>query len=241
MSDIHVSRDGAQFGPYDEVLAQSLFAQGRIVGTDLVWREGMAQWLTAAEVLPPVVPVAPPVAQMPPMPPMTADRPMGHAPLHSSMQPDMSLRIPLPPKLHWGLVMLFGVLTMGIFVYVWVILQANWAKKIDRSSNAPVLMWLYVVAAVLYWIFAVMASVGGMGSLNGGHAQIMLVFQVAALVVFCFGIYSIRRSMLDYYNQVEPISLRMSGAMTFFFNVLYLQHHMTRIANWKISGNLPPQ
>ena len=44
--------------------------------------------------------------------------------------------------------------------------------------------------------------------------------------------------MLNYYNSVEPINLRLSGVMTFFFNILYLQYHMTRIARWKQTGIL---
>ena len=40
---------------------------------------------------------------------------------------------------------------------------------------------------------------------------------------------------------MEPIGLRLSGALTFFLGVFYLQHHMTRIAKWKETGVLPPQ
>jgi hypothetical protein len=44
-----------------------------------------------------------------------------------------------------------------------------------------------------------------------------------------------RHSMLEHYNEREPIGLRLSAAMTFFFNVLYFQHHMAR---WKSTGAL---
>jgi hypothetical protein len=44
--------------------------------------------------------------------------------------------------------------------------------------------------------------------------------------------------MLTYFNTVEPIALRLSGVMTFFFGILYLQYHMTRIADWKRTGVL---
>ncbi len=47
--------------------------------------------------------------------------------------------------------------------------------------------------------------------------------------------------MLAYYNTVEPIGLRLSGVMTFFFNVFYFQHHMSRIVLWKLTGYLSPQ
>jgi hypothetical protein len=44
--------------------------------------------------------------------------------------------------------------------------------------------------------------------------------------------------MLNYYNSVEPINLQLSGAMTFFFGIFYLQYHMSRIARWKRTGVL---
>jgi hypothetical protein len=46
--------------------------------------------------------------------------------------------------------------------------------------------------------------------------------------------------MERYYNTVEPINLRLSAVMTLFFNVLYFQYHMTRIADWKQTGVLRP-
>ncbi|MNO07523.1 hypothetical protein D3C81_2297500 [compost metagenome] len=60
-------------------------------------------------------------------------------------------------------------------------------------------------------------------------------------MLFYCGYYSMRRSMLDYYNSVEPIGLKLSSALLFFFSMLYLQHHMTRIAQWKLGGALRPQ
>jgi hypothetical protein len=46
--------------------------------------------------------------------------------------------------------------------------------------------------------------------------------------------------MLRYYNSTEPINLRLSAVMTFFFNTLYFQYHMSRIADWKRTGYLRP-
>jgi len=38
-----------------------------------------------------------------------------------------------------------------------------------------------------------------------------------------------RDALVDYYNTVEPINLRLSGVMTFFFAVFYFQYHFCRI------------
>ncbi len=65
---------------------------------------------------------------------------------------------------------------------------------------------------------------------------------ILASLGFCLAtFYSIGASMTEYYNNIEPINLKISGVMTFFFNIFYLQHHMTRIAEWKMTGFLRPQ
>ena len=73
--------------------------------------------------------------------------------------------------------------------------------------------------------------IAAMGSLIG------LVIAVCALVA----IFKMRSSIVQYYNTVEPIGLKLSGVMTFFFSIYYFQHHFTRIAEWKRTGRLTPQ
>lgn len=145
----------------------------------------------------------------------------------------MSESVPPPPRLHWALVLLFTVLTLGVFYLVWMFVQAAWVRKIDPASNA---MTLFVVYVVLFIAGEVVAAAGGEGS-NAETAGTLLV--LAGIVVFVVGTYSMRRSMIDHYNGAEPIGLRLSAALTFFLGLLYLQHHMTRIARWKRTGNLP--
>lgn len=65
-----------------------------------------------------------------------------------------------------------------------------------------------------------------------------MLFTLGSYVAFYFGAYSIRRSMLDHYNKVEPMQLKLSAAMVFFFSTFYLQYHMTRLARWKASGTV---
>jgi len=65
-ADYHYSRDGQSFGPVSVEQLRQLAAQGQISGTDLVWKEGMAEWVPAARFkgLIPAAPIAPmPVAQ----------------------------------------------------------------------------------------------------------------------------------------------------------------------------------
>lgn len=137
---------------------------------------------------------------------------------------------PAPPKLHWALVLLFTVFTLGIFIIVWMFIQSIWARKIDPTSHASAQFVGYVVLFLLGQIFDLASS----EDLKG----VSVLFLLGSYIAFYFGTYSIRRSMLDHYNSIEPMQLRLSAAMTFFFSTLYLQYHMTRIANMRAAGAL---
>ncbi|MEO7887246.1 MAG: hypothetical protein ABIR76_10925 [Polaromonas sp.] len=136
---------------------------------------------------------------------------------------------PAPPKLHWALVLLFTIFTLGIFMIVWIFVQSTWARKINPASNATTQFIVYLPLAVFAQIL-----IESPGSLKA----VGLLLTLASYVVFYFGAYSIRRSMLNHYNNVEPMRLEISAAMTFFFSVFYLQYHMTRIARWKAASKL---
>lgn len=231
MTAYHVNRNGQRLGIYPEADAREYFSQGRIGPDDLVWREGMAAWVPAGQLFGSATQAD--FLIPPPQPPSTpaAPAPTGQAGVIARVQTSA----PPPPKLHWVLVLLFTVLTLGIFYIVWMFVQSAWVKRIDPESKATTLLAVYVVLAVAG---QVTGEVGGEGS-AGESAGVLLV--LAGTVVSVFGFFSMRRSMLNYYNQTEPIDLRLSAALTFFLSVFYLQYHMTRIARWKQTGLLPPQ
>ena len=64
------------------------------------------------------------------------------------------------------------------------------------------------------------------------------LFILAGVIIYLFGIFSIKAAMEEYYNSTENVGLRMSGAMTFFFSTIYIQYHVNRIARWKKTGVL---
>ena len=136
---------------------------------------------------------------------------------------------PTPPQLHWALVLLFTLLTLGIFMIVWIFVQSTWVRKINPASNAT-------TQFVVYFLIAISGQILVEGS--DGLKSVGMLLLLASYVVFYFGAYSIRRSMLNHYNSVEPMQLKLSAAMTFLFSTFYLQYHMTRIARWKAASKL---
>jgi hypothetical protein len=114
---------------------------------------------------------------------------------------------PKPPSLHWALVMLFTILTFWIFGIVWMFIHARWVRRIDPTSNA-----LFVLAVGIP--VQIVLGLGGhdlVASLVGAVATTWAYFMMRSSVEARFGI-------------------PLSGIMTFFFNMLYLQYHMTAIA-----------
>jgi hypothetical protein len=233
MTAFHVSRNGKTLGTYPEADARDYYAQGRISPHDLVWREGMPAWVAASEVFGPA-----PQSAAPPLPPpapfASAATPMPQGATAAAVRPG-DASVPPPPRLHWALVLLFTVFTLGIFFIVWMFVQAAWVKKIHPASNAMTLMTIYLVLGVIGQVISGASDKESAEAAAGG----MLV--LAGTNVSNVGFFSMRRSMVDYYNKVEPIGLKLSAAMTFFFGAFYLQYHMTRIARWKESGILPLQ
>jgi len=166
----------------------------------------------------------------------------------------------VPPSMHWFVLLLLGTLTFGILMYIWFFVQAGFVKKIDPRSKAGLWFALYLLMALAtlgafgYTIYELHIDFSEMKNpeyvqlvANAFYAYLqtnmalLLTCSIAAPLSFIFllvGIFGMRSSIQRYYNNVEPIGLRLSGVMTFFFNILYFQYHFRRIARWKETGQL---
>ena len=220
-----ISRGGQQYGPYPGSDLQRYLGDGSIQYSDLARTETMSEWLPLSQLLQ-----------------------SGQSLPLSSPPPQHGVG-PIPPALHWAFVLVLGMVT-GLFHYVWMFVQAVFIKKIDPHSKAILLYTLGVLAMVggvlIALVFAFVFSAWGSESRDPtvpsvvmGLIMFLVVITGSALIIA--GAFSIRSSMLQHYNNVEPINLRLSAVMTFFFNTLYIQYHFTRIAKWKETGIIYPQ
>jgi hypothetical protein len=255
-----ISRGGQQFGPYTLAEMQKYFAQGQIIATDFARGESSSQWVPVPQVLQgATAPPAPPAAPSAPAAygqAAAAVQP-GYSPVQAQAQPAYGVPAypqqpaapqggaPAPPAMHWGLVLVLAMVTCGIFGIVWFFMQALWIKKIDPKSRA-ILFYLagvgvQIVGMVIVMLGAGAAAMSQSASALGAMAGLNALFVVAGVALMLSAMFSIRASMLEYFNSVEPINLRLSGVMTLFFNMLYFQYHMTRIAEWKRTGVLQPR
>jgi hypothetical protein len=194
-----ISRDGQEFGPYSLADVQRYVGTGNILLTDLARAEGSTDWSPVSQVIGTIA-----------VPQQLA--PTGYAATVTFQYPD-------PPNLHWGLVILFAILTCGFFVYAWDIVQALYVKKLQPTSQAL----MYYIAGLGLLVVAIGI---GIGAHNPDFSRI---FNIVGTVILIVGRFNLRKSLEEHFTTVEPIGLTLSGAMTFFFGPFYFQYHFNRI------------
>jgi hypothetical protein len=214
----YVVRGGQQFGPYTEEAVRSYLGAGTLYASDNIREESSPAWTTIGQLF------QAPAATPPMMQPQAF-------PVQAYAVPQQGVIV--PPNLHWFIVLILSI--TWIFVFIWAIVQASFARKIDPSSNAVWAFILWIAVSIGLLVFDVQLVLGNASQSN---AQLLLIASVASAISYWAGVFGIRRSMLNYYNTIEPIQLNLSGVMTFFFGIYYLQYHMSRIARWKSTGIL---
>lgn len=160
---------------------------------------------------------------------ITVERVLGNVPVPIAARAPVEARVvaKLPPNLHWLLVLLITAITQGIFSLVWGLILANWARKMTGNNKPLVLIAMYPAGVIATVIAAALGFKGMLG-----------VCMVAGLIMYVWGTFSIKEAMEEHYNSKEKIGLILSGPMTLFFSVIYLQYHVNRLHKWKDTGVL---
>jgi hypothetical protein len=209
-----VRRGEEQFGPYTLAELQEYAQSGRVLSTDLAKSEGLADWVPVSQILGNIpAPVAVPVTT-------------------TAAPPEPT--VPLPPNLHWSLVLILGLLTRQLFNIAWAFVQANWARKLSGNNKAMVYVAMYPAGVLSGMVAFVVAA----QMHREEFVAVGAILFFAGLIFYILGVFKIRDAMEDYYNSRERIGLTLSGGMTFFFSTVYLQYHVNRIARWKKTGVL---
>lgn len=207
----HVSRNGQTYGPYTLEDLQRYVASGNVLLTDMAKSDEMPEWLPVAQILGTPGPGVP-----------AYGAPAAYPPPSGVAYPD-------PPNLNWGLELLLGLFTCGLFVVVWNLVIASWAKRVQPVSNA---LMFYIIATVLVVLnfggsFGVMIAIGHH---QQPHQHILSSFiGIASWIVRLIARFSLRDTLEQHFNGPEPLGLRLSGVMTFFFGGLYFQYKLNEI------------
>jgi len=222
----HVTRNGQNYGPYTLEDLSRYVASGNILPTDMAKSDEMPEWVTVASLLSTGASVPPPQA------PYTPPSQPGYAP---PAYPAASVG-EAPPNLHWGLLLLLSIVTCSLFAMIWSIVESAWMNRVVPASRQLALGIAVVAGNVL---------VEGMKdhrnwnyhqgwSVYAQHDHPLTSFLgLCVFILLIYARFNMRNAMEQYYNTVEPIRLRLSGVMTFFFGGLYFQYHMNRINEMK--------
>ena len=136
-----VSRNGQIYGPYTLDDLRRYVGSGNILLTDMAKSEEMPDWVPVAQILSTAAAgTAGTAAGVPAVPPPTYAAP-------STYPQPSGIGYPDPPNMNWGLELLLGFLTCRLFVFVWNLVIASWANRVQPASKA--LIW-YIAATVLF-------------------------------------------------------------------------------------------
>jgi hypothetical protein len=209
-----VSRNGQTYGPYTLEDLQRYVASGNVLPTDLAKSEDMPDWVPVAQIL------------------GTAGAAATAAPAYPAPSPypqPTGIAYPDPPNLNWGLELLLGFFTCGIFVIVWNLIIAAWANRVQPASKA---LMYYIVATVLIVLNAGSSYGIVIAVMNHAHPHRSLVgnlIGLASWVVRLIARFTLRDTLEQHFNGPEPLGLRLNAVMTFFFGGIYFQYKLNEI------------
>ncbi|MGZ4897708.1 MAG: DUF4339 domain-containing protein, partial [Candidatus Angelobacter sp.] len=222
----YIQRQLNEYGPYTLADLQRYVAQGSILLTDLTRSEGMTEWTPVSQVIGNIpIPASVQAGQAAGTPAYgggTVYADGGNAYGGGAAMPLVAAG-PVPPDFHWALVLLIGVVTCGLFWWVWWIVEAAFIRKLKSDSKGL----LFVILSCACYFTGGFIN-GFMRAMNPGEtAYFGVPFSLIGFVLFVIAEFQMKNDLEDYYNTVEPINLRLHGGMTFFFAVWYFQHHFS--------------
>jgi len=215
-----ISRNGQLYGPYTLEDLQRYVASGNVLATDLAKSDDMAVWVSVGSLLAgDAPPAAPPFSE-----PLYGGAPV-QAPVAISQYPDA-------PNLHWGLVLLFGFLTCGYFMFVWNLVVSSWLKRVQPNAISMFLYLGALVLTVLGWFVKLIHGFDrtlDYGTVHTHYSLLAVFLGLAVWFVRLFARFSQMATLEEHFNGPEPIGLKLNGVMVFFFGGVYFQYKLNEI------------
>ncbi|MEI9981102.1 MAG: DUF4339 domain-containing protein [Edaphobacter sp.] len=211
-----VLRNGQTYGPYTLEDLQRYVASGNVLPTDMAKSGEMPDWVPVSQIL--GGSIAPVPASAAPAYPQQV----------GAVYPD-------PPNLHWALELLLGFVTCYVFVVVWNLVIAAWANRVQPASKA---LTFYIIATVLILINAgsswgVVITMTHHPGLPPQPHLLGNLFGLATWVMRLIARFTLRDTLEQHFNTAEPLGLRLSAVMTFFFGGIYFQYKLNEINQLK--------
>lgn len=131
----------------------------------------------------------------------------------------MKLPGPPPPRLHWTLVLLLAIVTLGLFLDIWLIVQALWVRKQDPQNRALQLCILSIVVSIVAEI------------LNAVHASVQLtaIVFIISIVLALIPTFAVRDVLAAYLTKATGRRAYLGSFLTLILGPIYLQYHMNKV------------
>ena len=142
--------------------------------------------------------------------------------------------------------LLLSVLTNNLFLIIWEFVQSAWLKKVQPDATATkkyitgygLLVGGLIVLMISGGVFAATSQAGNTPVAGILIALLGVAACLGGIVMVVVARFSFRSSMEQHFNGPEPVGLRLSGVMTFFFGAYYFQYHFNRINELKQAARM---
>jgi len=143
---------------------------------------------------------------------------------------------PAPPRLHWGIVFGLSVITLGIFGMIWMVVQANWVRKVTKNSKPFIWCLVYLCSVPAVFLIALTGGVllAVLHQPDAGFTALLTgVTRLGMFVLYIVAAYTLKGAL-----ESEPIDIPLGGIMTFFFAATYFQYHLF---DYNVEGRVAEQ
>ena len=240
----HYFLDGQELGPFSRSAIVALLKSGKMDGAML--RQGPEQSWRIPEELGFIMAIAPQSAG----PDRPSASPIDASPSAAEINQERQAAVaaaraslPPPPALHWSLVLLLSLFTLGLFGWVWYFIQAAYVRKIDLGSNATAYLVIHSLCCVVYVVVSVLSGIDPAGSMPDSippaTTALLLALLLGGIIFFYCALYSMAGS-LENLPRRYGVRMVIGGFTLFLFRSLYLQGQLSWLARWKATGQTQP-
>jgi hypothetical protein len=155
---------------------------------------------------------------------------------------------PAPPAVHWfALFLIIFFLAVIVWIFIpgsrtslfspifpaaWAVYLCLWIRGLNPRSRT-------IIFADIHLAFALIAALVSPFALPSSLLKGLLdLWLVGGFVFYLLMVFGIRDELEEHYSEREPISLKLSPYMAFFFSIYYFQYHLYRIAKEKQAQSL---
>jgi hypothetical protein len=148
------------------------------------------------------------------------------------------LEEPLPPGMSWVVVLAISLFTCGLFPMIWLLIQANWVRKIDAESKS----FLYLVSGFIGLIVVYACAMGiiVLGAASESTSAITTALGSALsfggfvlyALLYIFAVFQMKSAIETHFGE-EGFPVSMNPILVFFFAPLIFQFEFGRFLEFK--------